>query len=420
MIEPAYIEESLWPLVIEIDECHLDPANARTGHALDQIASSLAAYKQRKPIVVNRSEGMKIEAGNGTYQAARVLGWTHIAAVIVEDDAATAVGYAIADNRLGDLSEWDNETLAQLLTSLEPDMVTGFDAADVETLLAELGEETVIERGDAEPRIDVAAELQAEWETAVGQLWRLNSRVEGQYHLLVCGDCTDAAVVQRVMRDERAALFATDPPYLVNYDGNNRPDGHGKEWQGDHHQWDGEQQGDALYDGFVTAAIDAAIAPDAAWYCWYASRRHRFLEDCWERHGVLFHQQIIWAKSRAAFTRSWYRYQHEPAMMGWLRGNKPTRRGGDEYLTTVWNVPSENLEAHPTQKPLALFEIPMRQHTQRGDICYEPFSGSGSQILAAENLGRQCRAIELQPAYVAVALQRYEDAFGIKGCVING
>lgn len=129
---------SLSPLAIPIDSCHPDPANARKGHAVDRIAASLRQYGQRKPIVVNAQEGNKIEAGNGTWLAAKSLEWTHIAAVIVEDDPMTAVGYGIADNRLGHLSEWDIETLATLLDSIDADLPTGFEGDELEELLAAL------------------------------------------------------------------------------------------------------------------------------------------------------------------------------------------------------------------------------------------------------------------------------------------
>ena len=139
------------------------------------------------------------------------------------------------------------------------------------------------------------------------------------------------------------------------------------------------------------------------------------LEEVWERHGAFVHQQIIWAKSRPVLTRSWYLWQHEPCFFGWIKGKKPLR-SAEDYPATVWQIespPPGSKTLHPTSKPLDVFEIPMKQHTYAGDVCYEPFSGSGSQLIAAENLARQCRAVELQPQYVAVALQRYQDAFGI-------
>ncbi|CAG0928266.1 partial DNA adenine methyltransferase YhdJ, partial [Thermoflexales bacterium] len=218
---------------------------------------------------------------------------------------------------------------------------------------------------------------------------------------------------------ERAVLFATDPPYLVDYDGTNHP----HKWQSaktyqatedNQDNWDASEQGEALYEGFISIAIEHAIVENAAWYCWHASRRQAMLEALWEKHGAFVHQQIIWRKDRAILTRSWYMWQHEPCFFGWVKGKKPLRRAED-YPPSVWDFPTiaPGTETdHPTAKPVELFAIPMRQHTVRGDICYEPFSGSGSQIIAGEQLGRRVRAIEKNPGFVAVALQRYLDATG--------
>lgn len=129
-----YIAEQLRPLAVAIADLHEDPANARKGHAVDRIAASLKAYGQRKPIVVNRKQGGKVEAGNGTLAAAKSLGWTHIAAVFVDDDPATAAAFGIADNRVGELSEWDAEALDLIIPDLG-DLFTGFTAIELETLL---------------------------------------------------------------------------------------------------------------------------------------------------------------------------------------------------------------------------------------------------------------------------------------------
>src|SRR5262245_390195 len=123
--ELTYIAEGLRSLAIPIDELHLDPANTRTGHALDRIATSLKMYGQRKPIIANRLQGGKIEAGNGTWQAAKErLGWSHIAVVFVDDDPATAAAYGIADNRLSELSEWDVDALGAIMPTVD-DLFTG-------------------------------------------------------------------------------------------------------------------------------------------------------------------------------------------------------------------------------------------------------------------------------------------------------
>jgi DNA modification methylase len=135
------------------------------------------------------------------------------------------------------------------------------------------------------------------------------------------------------------------------------------------------------------------------------------------------HQQIIWVKSRPVLTYSIYMWAREPCMFGWIKGQKPEveRKHEGGYPSTVWEVPSAEIESneHPTLKPNRLFAIPMELHTNPNDICYEPFSGSGSQLVAAEQLGRRCYAIELEPRFVDVAISRWEKLSGMKAEVIE-
>jgi DNA modification methylase len=135
------------------------------------------------------------------------------------------------------------------------------------------------------------------------------------------------------------------------------------------------------------------------------------VEQVWRKHGVLVHQQIVWIKNRPVLTHSWYLWKHEPCFFGWLEGKKP-RRASDEFSSTVWQFDTpdgEDRVEHPTQKPIEVFVIPMLQHTYPGELCYEPFSGSGSQLVAAESIGRICNAMEIVPQFVAVSLQRLAD-----------
>ncbi|MBF0143212.1 MAG: site-specific DNA-methyltransferase [Magnetococcales bacterium] len=235
----------------------------------------------------------------------------------------------------------------------------------------------------------------------------------------------------RLMNGERAALFATDPPYLVDYDGTNHPpnsarkaktakeDTSGtagnKDWSATYGAtWDDSSQGPELYEGFVRNAIDHAIDTHAAWYCWHASKRQAMLETVREKFGAFVHQQIIWTKTRAVMTRTHYLWGHEPCFFGWIKGNRPPRVS-EEYLTTVWHMAGlegDERPEHPTPKPLDCFAIPMKQHIQPGGLCYEPFSGSGSQIMAGEATGRRVFAMEISPVYVDVAVKRFIQATG--------
>jgi DNA modification methylase len=248
-----------------------------------------------------------------------------------------------------------------------------------------------------------------------GDLWILGD------HRLLCGDSTNHEDVRRLMNGERAILFATDPPYLVDYDGSNHPT-RNKDWSASYGTtWDDSSQGAELYDGFIAAAVAEAIAEDAAWYCWHASRRQAMLEACWEKAGAFVHQQIIWVKDRGVLTRSHYLWKHEPCFMGWRRPNRPPKVA-EETLPSTWEMPSfakDERPDHPTPKPLDAFGIPMRQHVARGGLCYEPFSGSGSQIMAGEANGRRVFAMEISPAYVDVAVERWQADTG-RDAILDG
>lgn len=135
------------------------------------------------------------------------------------------------------------------------------------------------------------------------------------------------------------------------------------------------------------------------------------LEAEWKAAGAFVHQQIIWAKNRPILTRSHYGWQHEPCFYGWLEGNRPPRNKEAPNASSIWQIDTiasgEERPDHPTPKPLEVFEIPMLQHTRAGEICYEPFAGSGTQIIAAQKLKRRCRAIEISPVYCDLIVRRF-------------
>lgn len=328
---------------------------------------------------------------------------------------------------LAAMAESDAERIKALLQTVRTDNPA------VESLLRRTSGDQIwrLLHPELEPpaQIDKAGELQKKWGACSGQLWRLGE------HRLLCGDSTKAEDVMRLMGDERAVLFATDPPYAVGYTGGAHPQSwrnrgvpnRDKDWSRQYVEADGadvkndEEAGVELYRGFIDAALKHAITRDAPWYMWHASRRQAMLERIWNEFGAYFRQQIVWVKSRAVLTYSVYLWQHEPCAFGWLKGAHPKLRrnevggGTDGFPTTVWDVPSAEVatNAHPTSKPCRLFSLPMEMHSERGELCYEPFSGSGSQLVAAEQTGRRCYAIEKSPPFVAVALERMA-ALGLK------
>lgn len=246
-----------------------------------------------------------------------------------------------------------------------------------------------------------------------GDLWVFPGADGEPWHRLLCGDSTRSEDVLRVMDGKLAALVATDPPYLVDYTGE-RPEGSGKDWSDAYRE---VEITDA--DGFFTSVFTNALtvmAPNTAIYCWHAHKRQRLIAEVWERLGILDHQQIIWVKPTPVFGRVFWHFQHEPCMMGWVQGSQPPH-DSDHRFSSVWTIDWEGKSRvvgnqHPTQKPLELFARPMRKHTRKGDVCFEPFSGSGSQLVAAEQMGRRCYAIELEPRFVDVAVRRWQQVTG--------
>jgi DNA modification methylase len=222
------------------------------------------------------------------------------------------------------------------------------------------------------------------------------------------------------MADERAVLMATDPPYLVDYDGSGHPDSRVNKAMTKDKRWDEYKDPAASSDffaDFIGLAFDVGLTERAPIYQWHADLRRHLVQEAWNRNGLLLHQGIIWVKSRGVLNRSHYMWQHEPAVYGWKQGMQPeTDRRPPANATTVWQIDQQGAcnDIHPTEKPVELFARPIGWHTRPGEICYEPFSGSGTQIIAAHGLGRRCYAIEIAPQYVDVACRRFQEHTGTK------
>ena len=403
-----HIAPELRPLAVPISDIALDPRNARKHGEknLAAIRASLERFGQRKPVVVQR-EGMIVRAGNGTVEAARSLGWTHIAAVVSDDDDQTATAFALADNRSAELAEWDDEALAELVSELDADMLNaiGFDAEDVSALEARTNPAEVVEdEAPAAPRTPVSR---------MGDLWCL-----GQ-HRLLCGDSTNEADVVLVMNGERAALMNTDAPYGISYDnaalGPNR-----KDYSSIANDELSDERLQAFLELAFRAAKDHALKDNAAWYMWHAHLTQGYFAAAAAAAGVILHRQIIWVKDRLILGRGMYHWKHEPCFMGWVDGHRPPDYGegdGERTQTTAWEIKGVGVTdrrefEHATPKPIALFAIPVVKHTLKGEVCYEPFSGSGPQIIACEQLDRRCFAIEIAPEYVDVAIKRWQRLTG--------
>jgi DNA modification methylase len=379
---------------VEVSTLLNDPANVRKHNErnLESIKASLARFGQQKPIVVGR-DGVVI-AGNGTLAAARSLGWSMIDIVRSHLTGAEATAYAIADNRTAELAEWDEESLAQQLAALQIEdeellAATGFDEKELEAM-----------SGPAEVEEDEVPEPPVDPITKPGDLWILGE------HRLLCGDSTNADDVERLMAGAKAGMMVTDPPYGVNYDPEMRSTAKsvGKIANDDRASW---------LDAWSLFSGDVA-------YVWHASLFTSVVLADLESAGLRHVSMIIWKKPYATFSMANYHWQHEPC---WYCVRPSGRRNwiGSPKESTVWDMTQpkdpygrsgEDKTPHPTQKPVEAMARPMRNHDHQ--IVYDPFLGSGTTLIAAEQLGRKCYGMEISPAYCDVIVKRWETLTGKK------
>lgn len=395
----------------------LDPRNARThsDRNKEAVQKSLAELGAGRSIVVDK-DGVVI-GGNAVYEKALELGLeTRIVhttgdrlVVVMRDDLSTddprRKALALADNQIATLAEWDETLLEEIQLEIEdiPLDVMGFDLPD----------EPIEEPTDPGELIDRAAELQRKWKVKRGQIWEIPGKAGT--HRVMCGDSTDEGAARLLMGDAKALLFATDPPYgckagSIGYTAQRddieaitKDDLEGKEMQ-------------AFLENVFRVWIPY-LEKNCAWYLWHPMLTQGYFAAAAAAAAadLIIHRQIIWRKEQFIFGRGDYHWRHELCFYGWRQGNRPAFYG-EHNQDTVWDVAwgeKRGVIGHPTTKPLELFAIPLRNHTQCGDLCADPFLGSGTTVVAAEQEGRVCFGMEIEPKYVAVTLERLS-ALGLK------
>jgi DNA modification methylase len=377
-IHPINQQNALSGVLKEIGLVQNVVANRTTGHLVDGHLRVMLAMRENQPVVP--------------------VTWVELS----EEEERLILASL---DPLAAMATADAGALDALLSSVQS------GEAAVQAMLASLAESAGIyppkDDADAEPQIDRAEELREQWGVELGQMWRLPSRTEGQEHRIICGDCTIAAVVERVMGGEKAHMMFTDPPYGVDYTGGHFHSGD-VNIKRERERLAGDKTD--MYTRFLPVVLPFVDGPC---YVWFASSVGKPVYDAVLGYGCEIHAMIVWNKTNATYAamNAQYKQRHEPLL--YFKPNGSTLRWtGPTNECTVWDIPRDSInEYHPTQKPVALASRAIGNHD--APVVADFFAGSGSTIIAAENLSRQCRAVEISPAYVAVALQRYSDAFGI-------
>lgn len=368
--------------------------NARTHSEAQvaQIAASIREFGFLSPILV--AEDNTILAGHGRLAAALKLGLKKVPCVKENHLTETQKrAYIIADNKLSLNAGWDSELLAVELSELEGadfnvDLL-GFDEAELSSIFD-------ADKDVSDDDFDVEKELEEPCFSKTGDMWTLGK------HRVICGDATKLETFKTLLEDTKVNLVVTDPPYNVNYEG-----AAGK-IKNDNMEDDKFYQ--FLFNSFVN--MEQAMADDASIYVFHADTEGLNFRKAFQDAGFYLSGCCIWKKPSLVLGRSPYQWQHEPCLYGWKKKGKHKWYAGRKE-TSVWEFEKSKKNAdHPTMKPIALLAYPIKNSSMTNSLVLDPFAGSGSTLIACEQTGRVCYAIELDEKYCDVIVKRYIEQVG--------
>jgi len=382
---------------------YLRNSRTHTPQQVDKIVNSINTFGFNNPILID--EKGEIIAGHGRLAAAQQAGLAEVPTVTLDHlTDAQKRAYVIADNRITDDAGWNEDLLSIELKALRDEdfdlTTTGFEEDELAVLLEEDGP-----GGDTDA--DETPEPQAVVISRIGEVWLLGN------HRLICGDSTDAATVSTLLGTVKPHLMVTDPPYGVKYDATWRDHRNGAFGDGKP-----VMRGVVQNDDRADWREAWALFPGDTAYVWHSALHGHEVAESLVATGFKLRSQIIWKKPHFTLSRGDYHWQHEPCWYV-VREGKNGHYGGDRTQSTVWDIAGMNPAGqtrnacdgktnHSTQKPVECMRKPIENNSSPGQAIYEPFAGSGSTIIACEQTGRICFAIELDPTYIDLIIRRWQ------------
>ncbi|MBK8200271.1 MAG: ParB N-terminal domain-containing protein [Acidobacteria bacterium] len=369
--------------------------------AIAKVATSLAQFGWKQPLVVD-PQGVVI-VGHTRLAAAKKLGWNEVPVLVAADlSPAQVKAYRLMDNRSHDETAWDLDILPLEMADLKLEgldlTLTGFDLPQIEGFL----------QAASTPGADAdaaAPEPPANPVSKRGDIWILGA------HRVMCGSSTDELDVRDLLAGAKPNLMVTDPPYGVEYD---------PKWREDYDQFKRHAVGKVANDDRADWADAYRLFPGDVAYVWHAGVYAADVSAGLIATSFEIRAQIIWRKQHFVFGRGAYHWGHEPCWYAVRKGGKANWLG-DRKQTTVWDVANlhpmggnktEKPTGHGTQKPVELMRRPIVNHTKRGDAVYDPFLGSGTTLIAAQELERICYGLEIDPRYCDAIVQRWQTFTG--------
>lgn len=396
---------------LKFDEHNANKGTERGKELLEQSVTELGAGRS----ILSDKNG-QIIAGNKTLAAAqkaglkmRVVTANRDELVVVQredldlsDPSGEARRLAYLDNRVAELDlAWDASQIAEdAAAGMDFDSL-GFLDKELQSLLIGLEPDLQEEKADVVELIDHADELVKKWNVEVGQVWELGN------HRLAIGDCTDTKLISSLMQEELASICWTDPPWNVDYGGQIEKEnvqGYKKRTMKN------DNLGDKFPE-FIRAAVKSiwdACEPGALIYLAMSAQEWPTIDKALRDKGFHWSSTIIWAKDQLVLSRKDYHTQFEPLWYGWKSDAGRIRKVIDRKQSDIWFIDRpKRSEDHPTMKPLPLVERSLINSSLPGDVVFDPFVGSGTTLVVCEQLKRRCRAVELDPIYAAVVIERW-------------
>ena len=363
--------------------------------AVDAVAASIREFGFKVPIILDK-DGV-IVAGHTRLKAAKKLGLKEVPCLIADDLTPEQIkAFRLADNKVAELAEWDMDALNEEMEALTAD----FDMSEFGFELEEFEQEPEVVEDDGEPE-NVEPIVQP------GQVWQLGD------HRLMCGDSTKPEDVAKLMAGEQADMWLTDPPYNVAYKGKTKAA----------LTIANDSMEDGQFRSFLIDAFKAAtesVKPGGAFYIWHAdSEGFNFRAACREA-GIQVRQCLVWVKNTIVLGRQDYQWKREPCLYGWKDGAAHYFCDSRNIATVIEEDKPAASPEHPTMKPIKLFARQISNSSRAGEIVLDTFGGSGTTIMAAEQLNRKARLMEIDPHYCDVIIARWEKFTGQTATLVEG
>lgn len=357
----------------------------------EKIKQSLLKFGYVDPIIVN--EDLTVIGGHQRLTVLKDLDYETAKCVIVDLPKEDEKALNIALNKI--TGQWDEALLADLLLDLqESDFnldLTGFELPEIDDILSNVHDKEL-----SEDEFDVEEELKKPTVSRHGDIWQLGK------HRVICGDSTKAETYKQLLDDRKANLVVTDPPYNVDVE-----------------ETAGKILNDNMSDGdfyqfllSMFTQVENHMEDDASIYVFHADTEGLNFRKAFKEAGFYLSGCCIWKKNSLVLGRSPYQWQHEPCLYGWKKKGKH-QWFSDRKQTTIWEYDRpKSSKDHPTMKPIQLMAYPIQNSSMRGTIVLDPFLGSGSTLIAADQTGRVCYGIELDEKFVDVIVKRYIEVTG--------